>query len=965
MTTAALSRKFDYKMYTAALTYYGLPVNYNRTFKQKLLTDRETGETLLDQQGKPKTTLVSCSAQKESAQGNSIWVQVNRPFDDAAIKTTQNGQYAYPKKAANTDIQWIANVTLDFEYPPDPRIAHTIGEGLADYLIAQGLAEPGLPGEDSGGGDHFVLPIPPIETTKETAKMWNDAVYEVVKKHIQPEFDRLVKRAGITMDLGGFDISRVLSAPGTWRPYRPDKQDCDALKAGYLRQWLAPYVDGRYPERKECAKLAVLIRDTYEQLKREAQTPKPKPVTPIRATNSSLEPSEWLYEYAKNHPKSNRSTLFQSLVSACYRKFGEEVTTSLSEKINDLAGAKYNGRLDTEFKRSLDLARKTPEFPEVIINKQLPEMVQDALNALMLVEKEYPTIFVQELGLVKVIRNKAKNKPIIKQLGEAEFRNALCRTAHYYRLKEKSGEFFKVPIAPPKDIVEAIIHPEDPSNDWPFPVLDAIVGIPIIRPDGSIVAEPGYDEATQLFYLPTSDLEHCKIPENPTQEDAKHACMYLQNIIAEFPFITPVDFANALGAIITPFIRQTMSEEDDVPIASIDAASPGTGKGLLTSLIFIIATGHRMAALPAPEAEEEWDKKIVTELMEGNTLIAIDNVPGVLHSSKLEIVLTTRSYKGRVLGRSQSVTVENRATWIVTGNNLKIAGDLAERCYWIRMVATTSNPEARTFKIPDLMKYVKEHRCELVTAILTMIRAWYVDGCPKDTSLANFRTFTTWSNTVGSILHYAGVDGFLSDRAERKNEHDEERKQWTTFLRAWYKRYGSAETTIAIIKQVVSAGSDAGSDEEKTFYESLPEYLQGIYGESPNKFAIKFGKALQARAERRYGIEDLYLERGKNTRTNVATWKVIAGSAGSIDNLTHEEKNTSEKNNFLYEDEKNAMKGNADNSHHSMQDSNVNTVEKRTNEPVKPSQQNTIFNQSAGSRESLPASSQEWEEETL
>jgi hypothetical protein len=353
-------RKFDGRMYAAALAYYGLPTDYKRTFKQKTLTDRNTGEILRGKDGKPRTTLVACKAAQESAQGNAVWVQVNRTFEGAAFNTS--GDYKYPKKAANSDIQMIKNITTDFEYPPNPSIAHGIGRALAHYIVSQGLAAEELPVEESGAGCHIVLPIPTIETTPETAELWNKAVYEVVKTHIQPEFDRLVKAAGIVMDMGGFDISRVLSSPGTWRPYRPDKHDCDALKSGYLRRWLSPYVDGRYPERKENEKLATLIRDAYKRLTEEAQKLKEAPTTQRRTTITG-DPQLWIHDYASNHPNTDRSALFHSLVSATYLKFGEGTVFAVEEQINELSGQKYNGRLRAEIERSLASVAKEQQVP--------------------------------------------------------------------------------------------------------------------------------------------------------------------------------------------------------------------------------------------------------------------------------------------------------------------------------------------------------------------------------------------------------------------------------------------------------------------------------------------------------------------------------------------------------------------------------------------------------------------------
>jgi len=347
-------------MHVAAFKYYGLLVNYTRTFKLIPLTDKATGAPLLDKNGKQKTALRSCNIVQESKQGNAVWVQVNEPFPGTALTGNEESERRYPKKARNNDIRIIRNITLDTEHPPAPDIALTIGHKLVDYLIATGLVESDHPIENSGAGPHIVLPIVPIETTPETAELWNTAVARVVKTHIKPEFDRLCKEAGVRMDLGGFDISRVLSPPGTWRPRNPNKDDCETLHQGVLRQWLPPYVDGNYPIRKESTKLTLLIREAFNQLQEEAQRAKDSP-RPARkgAQKAGIDPAQWLRDYAVRHPNEDRSAHFQTLVNATYLNYGEDTVFALKEDINSFSGEKYNGRLDEELSRSLEVARQT------------------------------------------------------------------------------------------------------------------------------------------------------------------------------------------------------------------------------------------------------------------------------------------------------------------------------------------------------------------------------------------------------------------------------------------------------------------------------------------------------------------------------------------------------------------------------------------------------------------------------
>ena len=73
-------------------------------------------------------------------------------------------------------------------------------------------------------------------------------------------------------------------------------------------------------------------------------------------------------------------------------------------------------------------------------------------------------------------------------------------------------------------------------------------------------------------------------------------------------------------------------------------------------------------------------------------MIIIDNVERELDSAALASVLTAREWTDRILGLSKMVTLPVRAIWIANGNNIKVGGDIARRCYSVRLDAKTARP---------------------------------------------------------------------------------------------------------------------------------------------------------------------------------------------------------------------------------------------------------------------------------
>lgn len=525
-------------------------------------------------------------------------------------------------------------------------------------------------------------------------------------------------------------------------------------------------------------------------------------------------------------------------------------------------------------------------LPPVILSGQLRDKWNVALNALRKAEEKNRHIFVQSARLVQIGQDDKKH-PIIMQLGIAELKNALSRSADYFRLKETKDGLEQIEISPPKEIAEAILA-LDPS-EWKLPSLEAIVETPVMRPDGSILDTPGYDEATRLYYFPQEGMKFCKVPSNPTRRDIAAALAVIDDAIGEFPYADLADRANAYGCLLTPFIRPSVRH---VPLALIDAPKQGTGKGLYSDVVSTVATGSSSAILTLSDSDEELQKSITALLIEGVTIITIDNIAGKLQSKHLDGALTSDIWRGRILGLSKFAKVPQRATWIATGNNIRLGGDLARRCYRIRLDPHVSKPWMRQdFKHEDLLTWVTEQRAELITALLTLARAWYLAGKPQPKNIPSLGTFTGWSKTIGGILAHCGIEGFLTNLDKLYDEADEDSAQWEGFLNAWRDLNGQEwKTTSEVFKTLTEAATADSATEsaDSVFLSALPDTLQVSFKEKPASFSIILGKALEKRVEACFGDKNLRIEREKDSHTKSKKWRVIGDFADSADSpLTH------------------------------------------------------------------------------
>jgi hypothetical protein len=502
-------------------------------------------------------------------------------------------------------------------------------------------------------------------------------------------------------------------------------------------------------------------------------------------------------------------------------------------------------------------------LPDITVNnRQLRETSDEVIGALVEANQP-PELFVRGGALVRVRVNE-KGRPIIQAMLAAALRGRIARCTNCMR-ESKSGQH---DVSPPEDVVNDILS----LGVWPFPALEGIVEIPILRPDGTLLSETGYDAETRVIYYPSEGFRYPPIAAAPTQQEAIEAAKAVFDLVVDFPFVDDASRANVGAALLSPVVRTAFGT---APLALIDAPQPGTGKDLLADVIAVVGTGRATPVMSEVSSDDEWRKQITTVLHEGATFIVIGNVDHPLCSASLARALTATSWKDRLLGHSQSVEVPNRATWIATGNNIRLGGDLPRRCYWIRMDAKMSRPWLREgFKYPQLLAWVGEHRGEVVAHLLTMARAWYCAGRP-DAGIKPLGSFEDWTRVIAGILNYAGVPGFLGNLDEMYKQSDEETQQWEFFLLELWRHYGEKEFSIAQLT------ADLKSKVE--LRESLPDDLAAAAEsltedeKSKNKsgFRQKLGKALAKRADVRYGEANLHLVKtGTDSRGGRSKWRV-------------------------------------------------------------------------------------------
>ncbi len=251
-------------------------------------------------------------------------------------------------------------------------------------------------------------------------------------------------------------------------------------------------------------------------------------------------------------------------------------------------------------------ATHAENLPQIIItDKQLTEETALSLEALTK-NNDPPYLFVRGGKLCRT-KEGGQGELTIELINEFSLRGRMARSADWFKLNN-AGEPKATP--PPLDVVRDILA----LGTWDFPPLAGLVEIPIIREDGSLCTEPGYDPATRLLYLPPTGFQLPPILAEPTRRDAIENMKWIKiELFDEFPFEDKRSLANLLGTLLTLILRPAIL--GNVPLCLIDAPQAGTGKSLLAALIVRTATGRDVPMTTAPESfrgndDEEWRKKI-------------------------------------------------------------------------------------------------------------------------------------------------------------------------------------------------------------------------------------------------------------------------------------------------------------------------------------------------------------------
>ena len=371
------------------------------------------------------------------------------------------------------------------------------------------------------------------------------------------------------------------------------------------------------------------------------------------------------------------------------------------------------------------------------------------------------SVFIVRPGIVRIAiadGRKVDGQRILP-LGEHALIEAMTAAVPWERFDKRSESWVRTDA--PDKVVKAY---RDRVGLWKLPVLAGIINAPTLRADGTLLLAPGYDTPTGMLLDPLGAV-FPRVPDRPSKAEAAAALTILVDLVSTFPFVDEPSRSVALSAILTATIRPALAT---APMHSFDAPIAGSGKSKLVDLCSLIVTGCEAGVIGHGKSEAEFEKRLGSLLLAGDTVFAIDNIEEPLSSEFLCQVLTQSVVRARILGKSQAPELPSNAFITATGNNLVLVGDLTRRSLRSRLDPRHEAPETLTFK-QDPIAMVRADRGKYLVAALTVLRAFHLAGKPEQATPLG--SFEGWSNWVrGSLIWLGRADPVATMDEVRKSD---------------------------------------------------------------------------------------------------------------------------------------------------------------------------------------------------
>lgn len=487
---------------------------------------------------------------------------------------------------------------------------------------------------------------------------------------------------------------------------------------------------------------------------------------------------------------------------------------------------------------------------------EMPRLVREA-DALM---ADAGIVYQRGGQLVRVVEGGS-----IYAVSPPWLRTHLEEIASWLRFDKRAGGWLASDA--PGDLAPRILANR---GAWQVPELSGVTRGPILRADGSLLSQPGYDPATGLLLLADHPDGWPTIPPNPNRDQVRAAVCRLWEPFEHFPFVDDLSRAIHLCALLTAVQRPLL---ETAPAFAWNAYKAGSGKSKAAKAAAWLGGGEPVES-PWSEQAEEQRKRLMAALMAGPSGILLDNISGPMDSDTLCAILTASVFRDRKLGVSEEITAPTRVLITATGNNLRLVGDLSRRVLVSTIDHGVESPERLAFPF-DPVARVRERWLYYRAAALTILRGFIAAGAPS-TGQGTMGSYEQWDALIRQAVLWLKAEELapfgLEDPADaitRNYDADPETSKLRALMSAWHECYGS--TPVRVGELVADAAPSDGEDAPSGIRAELLEALREIAGEPERINRRRLGRWIERHSGR---VLDGRRIEPAGSRSNTRVWQV-------------------------------------------------------------------------------------------
>lgn len=415
-----------------------------------------------------------------------------------------------------------------------------------------------------------------------------------------------------------------------------------------------------------------------------------------------------------------------------------------------------------------------------------------------------------------------------------------------YNIKEKNWKS----IDPPQKVIVRLLSRK---NELRFPKVAGLITTQTMRPDGSLLTIPGWDENTGLLLIDPPPMK--PIENKPSRGAVLESKELLIDLIEEVKHSQDddgVSLAVLLSQIMTPVLRGAFPV---CPMHVNRSPSPGSGKSYMFDIVAHIVIGQHMPVMAAGRNAEETEKRLGAALMAGQPLISIDNIAGELGGDAICQIIERPIVNIRVLGKSELRTIAARGTSLYcNGNNMVLTGDVVRRAIIATIDTGLERPELRIFK-KDPISMIMADRGKYIAACLTLARAYIVAGQPDKPS--QLGSFGEWSDIIRGTIMWIGMADPVKSMEIGRNE-DPELRAHSDFCKCVFEIMGGGQQYKYSASEIIDEAQTSGTVVRKGFdddygfkwpeFQMIVQQIAGFHSRPPE--ALRLGKWMQFKKNR-------------------------------------------------------------------------------------------------------------------